>query len=69
MKKKLIIWVWILYGEFKYDKKIGYDLDFFLFILNYNYFVYRGFGMIMYYVIVDDKYVMIEYNCVFFDLK
>lgn len=50
-------------------KKIGYDFDFFSFIRYYNYFVYFGFGMIMYYVIVDDKYVMIEYNCVFFDLK
>lgn len=68
--KKIIIWVWILNGEIRYDKKkIGYDLDFFLFIWYYNYFVYFGFGMIMYYVIVDDKYVMIEYNCVFFDLK
>lgn len=48
--EKKIIWVWILYGEIKYDKKIGYDLDFFLFIWYYNYFVYFGFGMIMYYV-------------------
>lgn len=40
----------IVRGNYKYDKKIGYDLDFFLFILYYNYFVYRGFGMIMYYV-------------------
>lgn len=52
-------------------KKIGYDFDFPSFIRYHNYFVHLGFGMTMYmyYVIVDDKHVMIEYNCVLFDLK
>lgn len=47
-------------------KKIGYDFDFPSFIRYHNYFVHLGFGMTMYYVIVDDKHVIIEF---LFDLK
>lgn len=68
-EKKKTTWAWILYGETKHDKKIGYDLDFPSFTSYHIYFVHRGFGMTMYYVIVNDKHVMIEYNCVLFDLK
>lgn len=69
MKKKKT-WAWILNGETRHDKKkIGYDLDFPSFTSYHIYFVHRGFGITMYYVIVDDKHVMIEYNCVLFDLK
>lgn len=49
-EKKPTTWAWILYGEIKHDKKIGYDLDFPSFTWYHNYFVHLGFGMTMYYV-------------------
>lgn len=40
----------IVRGNYKHDKKIGYDLDFPSFTSYHNYFVHCGFGMTMYYV-------------------